>query len=48
LILELKGDFPHKGEKTSFRNFEFTIEAVDKRRISQIRLMIWPEEEGAV
>lgn len=45
LILELKGDFPDKGEKTSFRNFEFTIEAVDKRRIKKIRLMIWPEEE---
>jgi gliding motility-associated protein GldE len=46
LILELKGDFPDKGEKTTFRNFEFTIEAVDKRRIKKIRLMIWPEEKG--
>ncbi len=45
LILELKGEFPHQGEKTSFRNFEFIVEAVDKRRIRQIRLMIWPEEE---
>ncbi len=43
LILELKGDFPELNEKTSFRNFEFTIEAVDKRRIRQIRVMIWPE-----
>ncbi len=45
LILELKGDFPDTGERTSFRNFEFTIEAVDKRRIKKIRLMIWPENE---
>ncbi len=45
LILELKGDFPDKGEKTSFKNLEFTIEAVDKRRIKKIRLMLWPEEE---
>jgi putative hemolysin len=45
LILELKGDFPDPGEKTSFRNFEFTIEAVNKRRIKKIRLMIWPENE---
>lgn len=45
LILELKGDFPDKGEKTSFRNFEFIIEAVDKRRIKQIRLIIKPENE---
>ncbi|MCK5462372.1 MAG: gliding motility-associated protein GldE [Bacteroidales bacterium] len=45
LILELKGDFPDRGEKTSFRNFEFIIEAVDKRRIKQIRLIISPEKE---
>ncbi len=45
LILELKGDFPEMGEKTSFRNFEFIIEAVDKRRIKQIRLIISPENE---
>ncbi len=43
LILELKGDFPDKGEKTSYRNFEFTIEAVDKKRIKQIRLQINPD-----
>jgi putative hemolysin len=42
LILELKGDFPHQGEKTFFRNFEFIIEAVDKRRIKKIRLIIKP------
>lgn len=42
LILELKGDFPKKGEKTSYANFEFTIEAVDKRRIRKIRLRIHP------
>ena len=46
LILELKGEFPDKGEKTSFRNFEFIIEAMDKRRIKQIRLIIRPENEG--
>jgi putative hemolysin len=45
LILELKGDFPDKGEKTSFRNFEFIIEAVDRRRIKQIRLIIKPENK---
>jgi gliding motility-associated protein GldE len=45
LILELKGDFPDRGEKTSFRNFEFIIEAVDKRRIKQIRLIISPEND---
>lgn len=48
LMLELKGDFPDKGEKTTFRNLEFTIEAMDKRRIKKIRLMIWPEDKGLV
>ncbi len=42
LILELKGDFPENGETTSYRNFEFTIESVDKRRIRKIRLKIHP------
>ncbi len=42
LILELKGEFPRKGEKTSCKNYTFTIEAVDKRRIRQIRLTIQP------
>jgi putative hemolysin len=45
LILELKGEFPEKGEKTSCKNFEFTIEAVDKRRIRQIRLTIHPAKK---
>ncbi len=40
LILELKGDFPAKGETAVYRNFEFTMEAVDKRRIRKIRLNI--------
>ena len=44
LILELTGEFPKKGENTTFKNFEFTIEAVDKRRIKQIRLNIHPEK----
>jgi len=45
LILELKGDFPEKDEKTSYLNFEFTIEAVDKRRIKQIRMYIHPPDK---
>ena len=40
LVLELKGDFPKPGETTSYKNFEFTVEALDKRRIRQIRLNI--------
>jgi gliding motility-associated protein GldE len=45
LILELKGDFPDRGETTAFKNFEFTIESVDNRRIRQIRLLIRPENQ---
>jgi putative hemolysin len=45
LILEMKWEFPEKGEKTSCKNFEFTIEAVDKRRIRQIRLTIHPAKK---
>jgi len=46
LILELKGDFPEKGETTSYLNFEFIIEAVDERRIRKIRLKINPPGEN--
>jgi len=42
LILELKGDFPEIGETTAYRNFEFTIEALDERRIRKIKLKIHP------
>ena len=41
-LLELKGEFPEKGEKTRFKNFEFVIEALDHRRIKQIRVIMHP------
>ena len=44
LILELKGDFPKKGESTAYKHFEFIVEAVDKRRIRKIRCIIHPED----
>lgn len=37
-LLELKGDFPKKGERTSYKNLEFIIESVDQRRIKKIRV----------
>lgn len=40
LILELKGEIPHKGDKIVYKNFWFIIESVDKRRIRQVKLMI--------
>jgi putative hemolysin len=46
LILEIAGYFPKKGEKIKFSYFEFTIEAVDKKRIKQIKVSI--EDEGKI
>ena len=40
LILELKGVIPIKKEKISCKQFKFTIEAVDNRRIKQIKVEI--------
>ena len=36
-LLEISGKFPKKGEKINFKNYTFTIEAVDVRRIQQIK-----------
>ncbi len=38
LILEIKGELPQKGDEVTFRNFKFTSEDVDNRRISKIRV----------
>jgi putative hemolysin len=40
LILELKGEFPVQNEKFVCKNIQFTIEAITKRRIKQIRVDI--------
>lgn len=39
-ILEISGGFPRIGSKINFKNFVFTIEALEKRRIKQIKLTI--------
>lgn len=39
-ILELSGGFPRVGREINFGNYVFTIEAIDKKRIKQIRLTI--------
>ncbi len=36
-ILEVSGRFPKKGEKINFKNYTFTIEALDKKRIIQVK-----------
>jgi putative hemolysin len=39
-ILEVLGNFPKKDQKIVFENCTFTIEAVDKKRIKQIKVTI--------
>jgi len=36
-ILEVSGKFPKKNEKIIFKNYTFTIEALDKKRIKQVK-----------
>lgn len=40
LILEIKGEMPKQGLEIEYEDLLFTIEAVDKRRIKQIRVKI--------
>jgi CBS domain containing-hemolysin-like protein len=44
LILELKGEIPLLHEKIYCKQFNFTIEAVDNRRIKQIKAEIIPKK----
>ncbi|CAL2081482.1 gliding motility-associated protein GldE [Tenacibaculum sp. 190524A02b] len=37
-ILEVSGKFPKKGEKINFSNYTFTIEALDRKRIKQVKV----------
>jgi gliding motility-associated protein GldE len=40
LILELSSKFPRAGEKIEFKNFVFTVVALDQKRIKRIRVLI--------
>ena len=37
-ILEVSGKFPKKGAKINFANYTFTIEALDRKRIKQVKV----------
>lgn len=39
-VLEVSGSFPKKGSEINFDNYVFTIEAIDKKRIKQIKVTI--------
>jgi len=45
LILEIKGEFPVKNDIINCKNFVFSIEAVDNRRIKQIKVEIKATEK---
>jgi len=40
VILEMKGEIPQKGDSVDYMNLSFSIEAVDNRRIQQIKVVI--------
>ena len=39
-VLEISGDFPRIGSKIHFKNYVFTIEALERKRIKQIKLTL--------
>jgi gliding motility-associated protein GldE len=41
-VLEIAGNFPKRGDKINFENFTFTVEAIDKKRVKQIKVTIKP------
>ncbi len=43
LILELRGEFPKKDDKLSYKKFTFTIISVDDRRIKEVKVTLKPE-----
>ncbi len=45
-ILNLKGELPGKNEIITYQQFTFKIEAVDNRRIKQIKVTINPEDSN--
>lgn len=47
LVLELKGDFPKRGEKIRYKQYDFEIVAMDKRRIKSIKLTLLEHETEA-
>lgn len=45
LILELTGEFPQLHEEIPCKNFVFQVEAIDQRRIKEIRIFVKPVPE---
>ncbi len=43
-VLEIAGIFPKKGEKVLFKNYQFVVESLDKKRLKQIKITL-PHDE---
>ncbi|NAS12619.1 gliding motility-associated protein GldE [Poritiphilus flavus] len=39
-VLEISGNFPKRGEKVQFKNYQFLVESLDKRRLKQIKITL--------
>ncbi len=39
-VLEISGSFPKKGEKITFKNYQFKVESLDKKRLKQIKVTL--------
>ncbi len=46
LVLELKGDFPVRGEHLTYENYSFDVLEMDERRILKVKFTINPELDG--
>lgn len=41
-VLEISGGFPRKNEVINYQNYAFTVEAIDRKRIKQLKFTIKP------
>ncbi len=39
-VLEIAGSFPKKGEKIVFKNYQFVVESLDRKRLKQIKVIL--------
>ncbi len=47
-LLEISGNFPKRDEILTFANYDFIVEAIDNKRIKQIKLTIRDEDDAAM
>ncbi len=45
LLLEINSSFPKNGTKISFKKFEFTVLAIDTKRIKKVKVHIKPDKD---